>query len=192
MTEARSFTPPPVPLHLAGFPTLGGLVVPYTTIRHRDGTAALGVNNGHLVDQCLRERLCGVCGDTLAGRMVFLMRGSDLPRACTVEPGMCPPCAAYTQRACPMVGGFMRYYMKSVSPLVTRRCDDVLCTCRAWSAPAGASSRPGAPAERWYALWTLQYRLTRDPEGRLAAGFAGLRVLAIKEARSAGAAEAGL
>lgn len=117
--------------------------------------------------------------------MVFLMRGSDLHRNFTVEPGLCPPCASYTRRACPMVGGFMSWYSKTVSPFVTRRCGDELCECRAWAAPAGQSSRPGAQAERWHMLWTREYRLVRDPGGRLAAGFDGVRVLAVRELPSA-------
>ena len=176
-----SFTPPPIPVHLAGFPTAGGLVVPYTTLRHRGGKVALGLVDGDLADRCLRNRLCGVCGQPLPGRTVFLMRASDLVRKYSVEPGMCPPCAAYTRRACPMVSGFMGQYRKGVNPLATRRCGDELCPCRGWSAPGGKSARFGAPADRWYALWVTQYRLGHDPDGRLAAGFSGLRVLALRE-----------
>jgi hypothetical protein len=186
-----SFTPPPIPVHLAGFPTIGGLVVPYTTLRHRGGRAALGLVDGDRADRCLRDCLCGVCGQPLSGRMVFLMRASDLVRKYSVEPAMCPPCAAYARQACPMIAGFMRQYRNGVNPLATRRCDDELCPCRGWSAPGGPSARFGAPADRWYALWATQYRLSRDPDGRLAAGFAGLRVLALREVSFPAGPEAG-
>jgi hypothetical protein len=109
------------------------------------------------------------------------MRDFDLARKCSVEPGLCPPCADYSQKACPMVGGSMEHYRKSVAPFVERRCDDPGCLCWAWMPPADRTTRLGAPAEQWYALWTTQYRLVRDPEGRLAAGFSGLRVLTIRE-----------
>lgn len=166
--------------------------MPFITLRHRGGgQAALGYVDGALVDRCLRGRLCGVCGLPAPGKMVFLMRARDLARKFSNEPGLCPPCAAYTLRACPMVGGFMQRYANSVNPFVTRRCGDELCPCRQWSAPVGPSARLGAPADPWYALWTRQYRLGRDPDGRLAAGFAGLRVLALREVPSRPGPEAG-
>ena len=178
---SEAFKPPPIPVHLARYPTIGGLVVPFITLQHRNGNAALGLVNHDLVEWCLRERRCGVCGLSLAGRMVFLMRHSDLARRCSVEPGLCPTCAAYTQKACPMVAGSMEHYRKSVTPFVERQCDDPACQCATWIAPEGSSPRLGAPAEQWYALWTKQYRLSRDSDGRLAAGFAGLQVLALRE-----------
>jgi len=151
----------------------------------------LGYVDRALVDRCLRGRLCGVCGLPVPGKMVFLMRERDPIRKFSNEPGRCPPCAAYTLRVCPMVGGFMQRYGNSVNPFVTRRCGDGLCPCRQWSAPAGPAARLGAPAEPWYALWTMRYRLGHDPEGRLAAGFAGLRVLALKEVPSRPGPDAG-
>jgi hypothetical protein len=178
---AEPFTTPPIPVHLAQFPTIGGLVVPFITLQHRDGAAALGLVDSTRLERCLRERRCSVCGQVIVGRTVFLMRSFDLARKSSVEPGLCPPCAAYTQQACPMVAGYMEHYRKSVAPLVKRRCGDPACLCWAWVSPSEPSARLGAPAERWYALWTMQYQLTRDSEGRLVAGFAGLQVLAIRE-----------
>jgi hypothetical protein len=175
------FTPPPIPVHLADFPTIGGLVIPFTTLKHQNGKAALGLVRIDLQEQCLRERRCGVCGQLVPDRMVFFMRPADLARKCSVEPGLCPPCAAYTQKACPMVSGFMAHYRLSVAPFVERRCGDPECTCQVWLPPDDRSSRLGAEAEPWYLLWTLQYRLIRDPEGRTAADFTGLRVLALRE-----------
>ena len=191
MTEPGPFTAPPVPVHLAGFPTAGGLVVPYVTLRHRGGKAALGLVRADLTEQCLRERRCGVCANPLEDKMVLFVRGSDLARDCTVEPATCPRCAAYTRRACPMIGGFMPHYRKNTSLLAIRRCGDALCTCRAWSAPSETANRPGAPAEGWYAFWTRGYRLVRDPEGRPAAGFAGIRPLALRPVQHPGGPRAG-
>jgi len=156
-------------------------VVPFITLQHHDGKAALGLVNSDLVERCLRQRRCSVCGKVIASRMVFLMRQFDLARKCSAEPALCPPCAAYSQIACPMVAGYMEHYRKSVTPFVERQCDDPACVCRAWTAPEGSSARLGAPAEQWYALWTMRYRLIRDSDGRLAAGFTGLRVLALRE-----------
>jgi len=170
---------PDVPIHLAGFPTVGGLVVPFVALRHNNGQAALGILNYSLICKCLRERLCGVCGHPLPRLMVFLMRPIDLARGCSSEPGMCPPCAAYTQRACPMLNGQMDHYRKSYPAFARRECDDPTCLCWAWfSQPSPA--RYGAPAEDWHALWTRGYRLITTETGHLAAGFAGTRVLKLR------------
>jgi hypothetical protein len=177
----QPFIPPPIPLHLADFPTVGGLVVPFITLQHRNGTAALGLVDNTRLEFCLREQRCGVCGAVIQDRMVFLMREADLVRKCSNEPALCPPCAAYTQLACPMVSGYMAYYRKSVAPFVSRRCGDDHCLCWAWITPTAPSARLGGRAEQWHALWTLQYNLIHDPEGRLAAGFEGLRVLKVRE-----------
>lgn len=80
-----------------------------------------------------------------------------------------------------MVRGYMAYYRESVSPFVSRTCGDSDCLCAAWAPPDEASARLSAPADTWFALWTMQYRLARDSDGRLTANFTGLRILAIRE-----------
>jgi hypothetical protein len=177
-----SFGAPPIPVHLAQFPVVGGLVVPYITLRHRNGAAALGLVDYNRTVRCFTERRCGVCGGIVAGRMVFLMRSFDLTRKLSSEPGLCPPCAAYAIAACPMLTGQMAHYRQSRPTFIRRRCDDPECECSQWiSTPE--PNRYGAAAERWLALWTTQYRLVHDARGRLAAGFAGVRVLSIREIR---------
>jgi hypothetical protein len=170
-------------VHLAQFPTIGRLVVPFVTLQHRNGKAALGLVDASRVESCLREHRCGVCGQVIYGRMVFLMREIDLVRKRSSEPALCPPCAAYTQNACPMVGGYMRHYLREIAPFVRKKCDDDQCLCRLWAVPDASSTRLGARAEQWYALWTLHYFLVRDSEDRLAADFTELRVLKLREIR---------
>jgi hypothetical protein len=173
---------PNIPVHLADLPTVGGLVVPFVGLRHNNGQAALGMTDYRLVTKCLRESLCGVCGQPLRRPMVFLMRPVDLARNCCSEPGMCPPCAAYTQRACPMLNGQMDHYRKAYPQFAKRECDDPTCSCWAWfSLPS--PSRYGAPAEDWHALWTGGYRLITTETGDLAAGFEGIRVLKRRNVR---------
>jgi hypothetical protein len=177
------FIPPPIPLHLVSFPTTGGLVIPFITLQHRNGKAALGLVDANRIELCLRERRCSVCGSIVADRMVFLMRRIDLARKCSTEPPLCPPCAAYTQQACPMITGHMAHYQASVSPFAARTCGDPQCQCALWAPPDDKATRLGAPADQWFALWTLQYSLIRDDAGRLAADFAGLQVLRIREVK---------
>lgn len=179
------FEPPPIPAHLVHFPTRGGLVIPFITLQHRNGKAALGLVDAARMELCLRERRCSVCGSVMADRMVFFVREIDLRRKCSTEPALCPPCAAYTQRVCPMITGRMAHYQTSVSSFPNRSCDDPACACVLWAPPDASSSRLGGTAERWFALWTLQYSLVRDDADRLAAGFAGLHVLRIREVERA-------
>src|SRR4051812_29215218 len=82
-----SYGVPPIPIHLAEFPTVGGLVVPNITLRHRNGAAALGLVDYRRMVHCFRERCCGVCGEPVEGRLVFLMRSFDLARSMSCEPG---------------------------------------------------------------------------------------------------------
>jgi hypothetical protein len=178
---SESFDAPSIPAHLLQFPTSGGLVIPFITLQHRNGKAALGLVDARRMELCLRERRCSVCGSVVTGRMVFFMRQVDLQRKCSNEPALCPPCSAYTQKACPMIAGRMAHYQRSVSSFPTRICGDPACECALWAPPDKSSSRLGGQAEQWYALWTLQYNLIRDTDGRLAAGFASLRVLRIRE-----------
>jgi hypothetical protein len=173
------FTPPPIPVHLAGSRTQGGLVVAYVTLRHRNGDAALGLIDHQKVTLCLHGRRCGVCGLPMDERMVFLMRQIDLDRKRSSEPGMCPPCAAYTQRACPMISGAMKHGRKSLPQFVWRECGDPLCLCWSWI-PPGEPGRYGAPADRWFAVWLASYMFVHDEAGSPAADFSRTRVLAVR------------
>jgi hypothetical protein len=175
-----SFGAPPIPVHLADFPTVGGLVVPYITLRHRNGTAALGLVDYSRMVECFEEHRCGVCGEVVSERMVFFMRSVDLDRGLSSEPGLCPACAAYTMAACPMITGTMARYRQSAPAFIRRQCGDSECECSQWVASA-ETNRYGATREPWFALWTTQYRLARDEHDRLVAGFKGLRVLHIRE-----------
>jgi hypothetical protein len=177
------FSVPPIPIHLADFPTVGGLVVPYITLRHRNGAAALGLVDYKRMVRCFEEHRCGVCGEVVEGRMVFLMRFLDLIRGRSAEPGLCPPCASYTMAACPMVGGRMAHYRQSVSPFLDRRCGDPECECTQWTSTP-QPQRYGHSAEQWFALWTVAYRLVRDNHGRLEADFMGMQVLRVREVRT--------
>lgn len=128
-----SYGVPPIPVHLADFPTVGGLVVPYITLRHRNGTAALGLVDYNRMVTCLEGKRCGVCGEVVVGRMVFLMRSFDLARNLSSEPGLCPPCAAYTMAACPMITGQMAHYRKTAPTFVRRLYGAPECQCSQWT-----------------------------------------------------------
>lgn len=187
--DQAAFGVPPIPVHLASFATMGGMVVPYITLRHRNGVAALGLVDYSRMVRCFEERRCGVCAEPVTNRMVFLMRPLDLIRGRSAEPGLCPPCTAYTTTACPMVAGRIAHYRRSRPTFINRRCDDPECECSQWvSTPE--PNRYGANAEQWFALWTTEYRLVPGERGRLEADFMGMQVLKVREVRTYnGAAE---
>lgn len=107
---------PPIPLRLTDRPTAAGLVVPVVT--PQAGRRWLfGLLDADLRDRCLSERRCQICGDPLGPTLVLLLRESDLPERCTSEPALHPECAAYTQRACPMIAGRMNRYRATAHPL---------------------------------------------------------------------------
>lgn len=188
--EGAGFTPPPVPVRLAHMPLLGGLVIPVISARHRGGQAAFGVNHPVNLPMCLLQRRCGVCGEPLGRKAVFLMRPADLWRNSTVEPGMHPECANYVTRACPMVSGHMTRYRRHRSPRAYR-CGDPACGCILWKPPGGYDSpRQGRDADPWYTLWTTVYE-TRYNQGRLVAAFPYQHILAIRPVGTAPEPEPG-
>ncbi|MEW2507618.1 hypothetical protein AB0878_44880 [Amycolatopsis sp. NPDC047767] len=165
MTESEQ---PPIPLALAHLPVVGGLVVPWITPRTPDSRYLLGTVDVDRMNACLQRRRCGVCGRDLVDRTVLLLRLSDLPRACTNEPGLHPVCAAYTIKACPMVGGRMTQYRRSPRLLGPEH-----------STGPDAQQRLGAPREPWFSVWVGSYDLI-EADGNLAASYAKLGALRVR------------
>ena len=70
------------------------------------------------VNQCARERLCGVCGKAIRkgkDRYAFLGPLRDLQ--CFGDPWMHEECAEYTATACPFVSGKRRVWREGDQPL---------------------------------------------------------------------------
>jgi hypothetical protein len=162
---------PPVPAHLAGRPTVGGLVVPVITPRTIDGRYLFGKLGDLTQQRCLRQYRCGVCATLLSDKAVVFARATDLLWQCTSEPAVCPPCAAYSAEACPMLAGRMARYRASQHPALA-----------GIPIPADEDLRLGAPAERWYAVWIRGYNVVDHPAkpGTLAASWATIPPLRIR------------
>lgn len=153
---------PDIPVHLANRPRSGGLVVPWLTPATRTGLHLFGKIGDRSRYQCLSQNRCQVCGRPLPDRTVLFARESDLPYRCTAEPATCPPCAAYSARACPMLSGRRSHYRASEHPAsagIPTAADQAL--------------RQGNSAERWYAGWVRRYDLVAHPAqpGTLAASW---------------------
>ena len=170
MTGPRG-SQPPVPAHLAWRPTIGGLVVPIITPRTLDGRYLFGKLGDLTQQRCLRGYRCGVCGKPLHDKAVLFARPADLFWQCTSEPAVCPPCAAYSARACPMLAGRMARYRASEHPALA-----------GIPIPAGEELRLGAAADAWYAVWIRGYTIVDHPAkpGTLAASWATITPLRIR------------
>jgi len=71
---------PAIPLSLAHLPVLAGLAVPYITARRpSDGAWRFGAIDSDRQYQCLRHRLCQVCGRPVRDAMVESARFSPHP-----------------------------------------------------------------------------------------------------------------
>ncbi|EXG81980.1 hypothetical protein [Cryptosporangium arvum] len=143
---------PDIPAHLVGCPRSGGLVVPWVTPSTREGIALFGQLTDLAVAVCLLEECCQICGNRLLDRAVLFARESDLRLQCTPEPPVCPPCAAYSIRACPMLAGSQTHYRATTHPAL------------AGTPPTtGALLRQGASAEPWHAVWVRIYDVINHP-----------------------------
>lgn len=160
---------PPIPLRLADRPTVGGLVIPWISVQHADGSAHLGAVHGSRVDTCLNGRCCQTCGEHLGARVVLFARPADFARGYVAEPALHPECAAYSAKACPMVAGTMTHYRKNAPKVAGRPCDKPGCGCAGWVDTDGQDARAGADAEPWFAVWIrlADYRTAVDQDGRL-------------------------
>lgn len=156
---------PPIPVHLAGRPTHGGLVVPWVSVILADGTPVLGNMHGARVDQALFYRLCQICGLPIRPRPIVLFASeTSHANGQTSEPGMHPECAAYAAKACPMVNGRMQHWQAS-GRVHGQSCPVPGCNCDGWvDEPGGPTA--GRPSEPWYAIWVRDYDLGIDPTTR--------------------------
>ncbi|GAA4470926.1 hypothetical protein [Phytohabitans houttuyneae] len=143
---------PDIPVHLVGRARSGGLVVPRITPVTRTGVALFGNVVEQMQRECLHGRTCQVCGRPFGQRAVLFARGSDLPYQCTAEPATCPPCAAYSVRACPMLAGRRDRHRAGQHPALA-----------GFPASADQLLRMGAPAEAWYAVWVTGYDVVTHP-----------------------------
>lgn len=159
---------PPIPLWLARRPVVAGLAVPWITRRGLDGRYLFGALDPRRQQHAIFHGRCQVCGRALGDRRILLMRLDDLTHQRTTEPALDPVCAAYTTAACPMVAGQMRHY-RSTPPSLGYGISATVDT-----------TRLGARAEAWFAVWLNRYTPITDEGGKPFASYAGIRPLRIR------------
>lgn len=187
---------PPVPARLARRPTVAGLVVPWISVQHADGGAALGAVHASRQDACLTRGWCQICGEPHTHRIVLFARPSDMDRGYVAEPGMHPECGAYTAQACPMLNGAMRHYRTHPRDLTGAPCVEPGCDCAGWvpEDTDQTTARAGHPADAYAAVWIRDrdYRVAVD-ENRSPIGVAlpphPLKIRPVRSASPIGDAE---
>ncbi|MET8149118.1 hypothetical protein ACIBSW_39690 [Actinoplanes sp. NPDC049668] len=143
---------PDIPVHLRQRPTSSGLVVPVPTPRTADGQYLFGLIERGQQQRLLHGRLCQICGQPLDGRLILFARPADLQLCGTSEPALCPPCAAYSSRACPMLSGRLAEYRRRPRTAFA-----------GISADTGGHLRAGTHADPWFAVWVRGYDVVAHP-----------------------------
>ncbi|RBO79955.1 hypothetical protein [Nocardia puris] len=158
----------PIPAALHDAPVSAGMVVPHITLAHTDRTRAVfGRLDAQRLAHTWARSLCQVCGKPLTDLVVLYIRPADYLRGLAPEPGVHPWCAAYSNRACPMLAGRMEHYLR-VRRDHPGRCEDPACPCAQWASTEPdprEAVREGAPADPWYAVWIGldDYTVIHDP-----------------------------
>ncbi|MEU4576014.1 hypothetical protein [Nonomuraea sp. NPDC023979] len=142
-----------IPIHLANAPAHNGMVIPYISLRHADGTPELGRVEPARVTECLTGQLCQLCSRRLDGAAVLMARPQDFGHGYVSEPAQHPECAAYAIKACPMLAGRLPRLRDRTRP--QRRCCSRadFCWCGLDEPPSvDAIIRSGRAATPWYSV----------------------------------------
>lgn len=148
---------PPIPASCANRPTVGGLVAPFVNLRLADGGVDFRSPHHTTYARCWTERLCQTCGGRLSRPAVLFGGPNQVAARSFDEPPLCPPCAVYAAKACPMVAGRQARY--ATRPRVSEGhrgevCPDPDCDCGGWvSTDPDRGDSGGDLAHPWYALY---------------------------------------
>ena len=85
-----------LPLNEAGYP------VPFFAAEV-EGKRDIRVVSANAFHRCVRERLCWLCGQTLAGLLAFVVTDAGARLRRTREPPCHPECAEFALRICPFI-----------------------------------------------------------------------------------------
>jgi len=89
-----------VPERLRSRPRVGGLAVPYTAAVI-NGRPDFKVLNPERVARCIRNRLCGLCGQGLGREVTFVGGPKSARGRIYTDPAVHEDCAVYAAQACP-------------------------------------------------------------------------------------------
>jgi hypothetical protein len=142
-----------IPIQLIHAPQHNGMVIPYITLRHLDGTPEFGQIDHDRVAECLLEARCQLCAQELADAAVLMARPQDFGAGYSPEPAQHPECAAYSIRACPMLSGRLPRHRDRTRPQ-RRQCTTAAgCWCgQPYEPDVDAIVRSGRAATPWYSV----------------------------------------
>lgn len=148
---------PAIPASSANRPTVGGLVAPFINITLADGGVDFRSPHQGRYERCWKECLCQTCGNPLGELAVFFGGPRQVRNRRFDEPPLCPPCAVYASRACPMVAGRQAHYADRERLSEGKRghvCPDAGCACGGFiDSDPNAYDASGEPAHDWYAVY---------------------------------------
>jgi hypothetical protein len=149
---------PPIPATLASRPLKGGLAYPWVNVELADGGADYRSTHYARYEQAWTQCLCQSCGNPTGGRAVLVCGPRQILNHRFDEPPVCPPCAMYASRACPMVAGRTEIYPDRPKVAAGHRgskCTDPSCGCAGWidTDPEHSADQGGQRALPWYACW---------------------------------------
>jgi hypothetical protein len=153
MNETR----PPIPASLAHRPVRGGLALPWVNAELADGGVDFRSPHHARYEQCWTGGLCQSCGNATGDPAVLVCGPRQILNRRFDEPPVCPPCALYAGKACPMVSGRTAVYptrQKLTEGHRGGKCAEG-CGCGGWQVtdPEHSADQGGQPALPWYACW---------------------------------------
>jgi hypothetical protein len=151
-------TRPPIPASLAHRPERGGLAQPWVNVELADGGVDFRSAHQTRFAECWTSCRCQSCGRPTGDPAVLVCGPRQILNRRFDEPPLCPPCALYVSKACPMVNGRAEVYPQR--PRVSqghrgKTCTEAGCECGGWieSDPEHSADQGGQRALPWYACW---------------------------------------
>lgn len=85
------------PRDVRGFP------ITFVTLIQEDGTPDFTTIDARQIVRCIREKLCGMCGELLPGTVAFIGGPVAIEHKNFLDPPMHVGCAEYAMRVCPHI-----------------------------------------------------------------------------------------
>jgi hypothetical protein len=149
---------PPIPASLAARPVRGGIAQAWVNAQLADGGTDFRSPNQERYAKAWLEGRCQSCGQKIDGRAVLVCGPRQIITSAFDEPPVCPPCANYASRACPMVAGRRATYVDRdllVEGPRGQKCPVPGCDCGGHRSvdPEHSAPQNGQAALPWYACW---------------------------------------